>query len=474
MKLSGSITVGFLFILSFRTQGQGSQTIRALKNLLDDPRPVAEICHINTYSFFELGHDKLSLLGQKLVRNNNGLYILVQGTGRVYEVKRERDGARIIRIDSTIYTGNNFGSVPFSYRDTLYSLGGYGFWKSNGHVRMYLANKAEWEIVPVNIEIPFQSDYAFHWFWYDPNAGKIFVGYGTRIDQGIRRKEQKEQSTIDSVAQLDLQKMEWTRLGHATGFLKERYGKFENLGSSPWGQLIYTVDHTTQNNLYLVDYTSNKILIADESRSKEFRQLTSPTCLFYFRDSTLYLGQLDRNRLDSMKLSKLDFKPTGETVYNRDTKASSIVNTINSWRTSLLLLTFFVSAGLLLYFYNAGRKSIKGSVTASRIPASNGSIVSLFDEKELPIVKIVLQNSLNGKATAIEELNRLLGVSNKTIEIQKKQRSDVLISINRKYRFAFNSNDLFIKKKRLELDKRSLECYIDYQQAIALKNMWDH
>src|SRR5260221_12753269 len=215
MKLSGSIALGFSFVLALRIQGQDNQTILAFKNLLDNSRPVSEISHINTYSFFKLGNDKLSRLGQKLVRSNNGLYILVQGTGRVYEVKRWNEEVMITRIDSTIYTGNNFGSVPFSYRDTLYSLGGYGFWKSNGHIRMYLPNKAEWEIVPVNVEIPFQSDYTFHWFWYDLNGGKIFAGYGTRIDQGIRTSEQKEHSTIDSVAQLDIQKMEWTRLRHA-------------------------------------------------------------------------------------------------------------------------------------------------------------------------------------------------------------------------------------------------------------------
>ena len=83
---------------------------------------------------------------------------------------------------------------------------------------------------------------------------------------------------------------------------------------------------------------------------------------------------------------------------------------------------------------------------------------------------LLLKSSLQAKGTSIEELNRLLGVSGKTVEIQKKQRSDVITSINRKYRFAFKTNELFINKKRLEPDKRTFEYYIDYDQAMAFKD----
>src|SRR5258706_5469646 len=293
MKLAGSITFWVSFILAFRIHGQINQDLLAFKNLLDDPRPVAEISHINTYYFFDVGRDKLSLLGQKLVRNDSGLHVVTSGTGRVYKVKRRTEGVEITRIDSTIYSGNNFGAVPFSYRDTLYSLGGYGFWKSNGQLRVYPPNKAEWEVVALNTEIPFQSDYTFHWFWYDLGKGLIFAGYGPPVDQGIKQREQKQLVKIDSVAVLDLQRMEWTRLGMLSEFVTHRYGHFHNLGSSPCGQVIYTVDHHIQNNLYLLRYRNNKVLIADENKSKVFLQLTSRTQLLYVRDSIVYLGQLD-------------------------------------------------------------------------------------------------------------------------------------------------------------------------------------
>ena len=54
-----------------------------------------------------------------------------------------------------------------------------------------------------------------------------------------------------------------------------------------------------------------------------------------------------------------------------------------------------------------------------------------------------------------------MGLLNKTIDIQKKQRSDVIISINKKYAFATGDKTSIIQKKRTEFDQRTFEYFIE-------------
>lgn len=88
--------------------------------------------------------------------------------------------------------------------------------------------------------------------------------------------------------------------------------------------------------------------------------------------------------------------------------------------------------------------------------------MGVFDERELQLLQAIMQNSSSGKTTSIEEQNKILGLSKKSVEIQKKQRSDVIMSINRKYAFVSQKEELLILKKRTEFDKRTYEYFIDF------------
>lgn len=67
--------------------------------------------------------------------------------------------------------------------------------------------------------------------------------------------------------------------------------------------------------------------------------------------------------------------------------------------------------------------------------------------------------------THIEHLNQILGLEKKNLDVQKKQRSDVLIGISTKLNLLLNTSEQIIQKKRVETDKRSF-CYF-----IAAENL---
>ena len=165
--------------------------------------------------------------------------------------------------------------------------------------------------------------------------------------------------------------------------------------------------------------------------------------------------------LDSIQLSKAKFLASGNLIYvptSKDDLSKKIESYLN---TTLIigLVVGFSLAGLVFFFFNRKRNS----ELQHTIPLNGEASSNLFDDKETELINLVIFYSTKGQGTPIEAINKILGVSQKNLEIQKKQRSEILISINKKWRYAYSSQDLLIKKKRLEHDKRSFEYFIDFE-----------
>ncbi|MBL7850106.1 MAG: hypothetical protein JNN04_04335, partial [Cyclobacteriaceae bacterium] len=140
---------------------------------------------------------------QKVLKTSTGLLLLPDGTGRVYVAQPTDGRLDFVRIDSTRFMGYNFGAFPFVYRDTLYSYGGYGFWHYNGQLRVFDTKKHEWQLVPLDREVPIQvADPLGISCWLDETTGHLYVN-------GMS----PHQPNTDSLHVLDLNQDSWTTLG---------------------------------------------------------------------------------------------------------------------------------------------------------------------------------------------------------------------------------------------------------------------
>ncbi len=100
----------------------------------------------------------------------------------------------------------------------------------------------------------------------------------------------------------------------------------------------------------------------------------------------------------------------------------------------------------------------------------NDSSQTVFDEMEILLLQLLIQNTSAGTTTSTDEQNKILGLVKKNLEIQKKQRSDIIIGINRKYAFVAQSKEPIIKKSRSEFDMRSYEYFIDYSRVEEIRS----
>ena len=70
--------------------------------------------------------------GQDLIKSKKDLYVHLNASGIVYRFKEQnksKDSLIFVRIDSTEHFGYNIDCVPFTYKNSLYNIGGYGFWR---------------------------------------------------------------------------------------------------------------------------------------------------------------------------------------------------------------------------------------------------------------------------------------------------------------------------------------------------------
>lgn len=314
----GVIILFFIFLACFHTYGQSNAPIPV--DLLINKTPVDEIAIYRRYSQEPLFSTDLDLRigagrSEHLVASGKELYYLVEGTGRVYRIDSTGE---FTRIDSTYFTGYNFGAYTFNYRDTIYSLGGYGFWHQNGHLRFFRFDKHSWEIELLNRELPVllgtgsPTPFTSWSLWFDKKHGNLI--YPTRP---FSRSWGIDVLTDTSrVWKLDLIEKKWSILGTLNKETSSSIETSRRIFSLPWGELFLNA----KINGILLDYHSNEVRELDQKISQAINSFIyqanadNSRVFIYRRDSTLTFHVSEQRKL-VLHLTERDFKATGKTIF---------------------------------------------------------------------------------------------------------------------------------------------------------------
>jgi len=80
---------------------------------------------------------------QRTEFNQRRVYLLYPGGGLLYEFFN----GSINRVDSSFAQRNQYAGAFFSYKNQLYLLGGYGFWKTKSILTKFNFNSGDWEYI---------------------------------------------------------------------------------------------------------------------------------------------------------------------------------------------------------------------------------------------------------------------------------------------------------------------------------------
>ena len=349
----------------------------------------------------------------------------IPGTGQVYQFEKNNKVFR--RMDKTFFRGYNFHALQFVKHDTLFSLGGEGFWRSQSVLSYFDFKDREWEEVKTSGEIP--SGVLNLHAGLNANLTKVFA---TEAFQSGNY-----QIPILGIFELDLASRVWKKRGELDLY------DFKKLGQT-------TANFNMLGNLMF--FSDPQVGYYANPETNAIYKYVGPRKLFFLiesklfqRGNSLFSMHLDKN--DPKGLHKLDSMSLRELSEN-----SQLIGGFYSERTILsgydfqsyflvLLLVASVLINLKLLFK---KKRIINNSHAISVPPGGEAFIGLF----------LAQGG--DYLVGTEEISVLLGCEKKAFDTQRQYRAQFIISMNQYFAENFQIEEAVVRKAS-EVDKRIMK-----------------
>jgi hypothetical protein len=459
-KVASSI----LFVIMILSLNNGlSQTIPAtLKSALLKEKKVEDISFLsNGYPFLGIPEENKETNNLQIVKHKGGLIVAVEGTNRIYQVD-SMGGYK--RLDKTSFSGYNFGASIFDYKDTLYSVGGYGFWQTNGSVRYFNENTGEWDILRNIQDVSFANGLNGI-SYFDSRHGKLYLIYT------VSNPEYKKITNPDSKLYFqcfDFNKKDW---------LEAPLEINPNLAKEirEIGQI-----HKTSNGILcsimkfekpaLLDFEKNMAYEVDDKFMTEIVQIenANKSGIRYISEGYLNIYNFSNDSFAHINTNIKKITSSGIPIFIEVEK--SIVKKYSKYLylfTSLILNVLLIIAVIYLSIQIQSKKEIAFNFENTTSAGTSNEFKKAIDfvnnltviEKEL--LETIVKNNLENKTTTVNQINKVLGTEKKSFKIQNNIRGEILTLINNKF-IAFSLiNDNLIERQRSEFDKRHMEYFIN-------------
>jgi hypothetical protein len=406
-----------------------------------------------------------------VINNRGEIWLTQNGSNKVY--KLGRDG-KAKRLDRTFNRGFNFGAINLFYRDTLYSIGGYGFWQTTGSIRYFNPNTGEWDIVRNIKNVPIASgiNSICH---YDKLHGKLFVIYSpTRPEY-----EKYDENTVDEILMqcFDFQEKSWWE--DAKQINPKIAKKISDLTLIQNYTGIAIISSKINGKAMSVNFNNNKINEVDYKYHTELKQLLNSrnNYIYYTINEKIYINDLDTDTLLSSALNSKQLINYPEQFYL--TQNSNIQNAKVPWLLMSMILNFGLLAYIttLLYLKKKNKLQLEQNLdnesnsSISRENKNTKDYLQYLTNVEKDLLKLLVKNNLNNEKTSVSEINKILGTEKKEAKIQNNIRGEAILSINSKFMSFALVKDNLIERQRVEFDKRHVEYYINekYENRFTLK-----
>ena len=454
------VILGTFFVSTIQAQGPDT-----LFNVPKTPllAKIISIADLNTSislseeaKIIPLKNTVLSNNAQKLYKSGDTIYVIIEQTGFVYKlIKYDSLQCVFKRLDHTVNLNYNINCLNFIYNAELFSYGGYGFWKANGHLRKFNFQDSEWDIIPLNKEI-----ISTYFLWFSTTQGRMYLPYQRIVNAGIAGPENITGVPIYTSYYLNLKTQKWEQLGELTSEVikiiksvttSTDYLSYQN------GILFLANDDT-----YLFDYIHNKVFKSRKSDLNQFliRRYTM-TNLFIYKDEIVSYN------VSTGLFVKYPFKMNDFELVGNIWGAQAIL--YYAVLGFLVIIFIIISA---IWFFN---RSVKRKLHIAQLQIlKNKTITQAFTGTEVSLISLLLNATLKGKVIEINQINHVLGIKDKNLGLQKKVRSDVMKAINDKYEFITQSNVSLIGSSRKMDDKRFYEYFISAAEVKTIQRILEN
>ena len=453
LLLIGNVVIG----QSVKTISTINETESALLDILskDSINPVQIKLDGEVFKF---GLQILTNSKVSLVKNKKEIFIQPLGTGKLYQVKKKKEGKyHIERIDSTYFNGANFNAINFFMNDTLFQYGGDGYWHIRGYLTYFSYKTHEWELYNANrLVIAFEDGNNNLVYNIDRKKRNLFLSNSfSQVDFPASLNVE----SIDSVYQYNTQSRIWTTLGKTNPQLKEI---IETKGALHYQMNEYSI---IQNKLELIwaDFENNTFGKFKERANSEFKENwlsiylnnTKYNSLQFFLGNTFYLIKIDAEN----KFTYNSFQITNDALDLSNQKPIYIPTNkfVQLLSHHIIDITLYVILGLItivIAIYWLKKLNTKNILNKEVSNILNNHFFESLTVIEKELIEALYEYQLKGGFVSTKLINKIIGVQNKDVMTQNKNRSDYFLKINQKFKFATHKELPLIIKTRDGLDKR--------------------
>lgn len=370
-------------------------------------------------------------------KDKKTILISIEGTGQLFRL--DVKGLAFSRIDSTYFRGHNFSSIKFIRKDTLYSLGGSGFWHINNVETFFSAKSHEWEIVHAPVmEGPQQILKQFG--GYDPVRDVVSV-----IESPpFYHKSIKEYKY--NYFEKDLKSNEWKLLGEINTELLFKLG-------------LKTLQAEYLNGIYLFKSGDN-IIIGDPAKNKIYSidkniTLVSPAYelseIKGFLHSYFVENQFNNSEIKADSISFNTLKSMGVVKGEFYVRKQPEINWIQ-------LGGYLLAAALLIYLYLKKKKKPITNLFLEGLPESSVEFLQKF------------LNYPMGEEFDSNQITDFMGFSTYSFETQRQLRSKLIKTTNAYFSIYHKMPDV-IQRKTAKEDKRFSVYSISEEHYEQLKEL---
>lgn len=395
--------------------------------------------------------------GISLIKKKDQVFLQLMGSGRLYQVLKKEQGAYLFkRLDSTFHTGVNFGCINLFYKDTLFQLGGIGFWKIKDHFAFFSTKTHEWELFSTKQGITvYQGPDKGIFYYTDDLKGKFYLS--NSIHQ-IDFPNTLNTSFSDTCRVFDFKERTWKNLGKLNPSLKEIVQKTPDLKSTYGPFIVFQ----SELLLYWLNFSTNQYGNVVLDKQAEFREKWlkiykgRPEHMYQFMlGSNYYLIRIENDgqlTYETIELNEKHFVDRNIQPIYSNSWMVSFIEKIEPGRP-IIGNVFIVLMVVFLYaLYNKKIKKKKTPLEVQTYLYKNFYSALTVIEKEL--IQSMYQLQMNNEQISIKAINKIIGVQQKDTITQNKSRSDHFLRINQKFKLATRASEALILKQRESTDKR--------------------
>lgn len=322
-----------------------------------------------------------------------------------------------VNLYTSPYLGYNFQRKIFTYNNEIYAIGGYGYWNAHSNLIKFDAKLGHWSM----ISTANKPDNYFSQCIVQ-KGDTIISFFGSFMDESIDLKKNANHGYI-----LCLEKLSWSEIQQDIPSLYDKGTLFHSFYDLHDYSII-ELTISTKHGYYILDKSTLEIFFYHRDA---FDLSNSP---FVLIDGNKAIFQVENNELSTIDFGTIDFnkEPVGEL-------ASTSMQSISVVWILVIVLALIIVLTVIVFIKQKQAK-------VKKIIGNDNE----FDSNVKEITNNILQHK--GDELSLEEINKLIGISDLGYEVRRQKRSKLIKEINLEYKVLYGKE--LITRIRDSKDKR--------------------